>query len=212
MQEYYDEGDKSSFSLVLNGVALLNGYIGSNGLMNVQLEPVSAFLTDDKAATVTNVSSDLLHRRLGHLGKRYLKEMCDHNSMEESWKGVENKIPCVTCLKSKATQLPYNHTRPRASCFLENVHVDLSGIIRTKGLNQESYYALFCDDYFLYRHIYPLKTKDKFEVHNMFMNYVALAGRQTRQKGRKRKKNHCDQGTISDDRVWSPHFPVVSSM
>lgn len=86
---------------------------------------------------------------------------------------------CKICSLSKNTQLPYNHSRPRAKRFLENVHTDLSGIMRVKGMSNELYYILFCDDYSSYRHIFPLRSKTKEEVHEIFRTYIAVAERQT---------------------------------
>lgn len=164
MREHFDEGDNNSFSLVVKGLALFNGYIGTNGLMNIQLEPVSTSLSASFASSANDSSPELLHRRLGHVGKSYLRLMCKHKSVEENLEETEITTSCDICSMTKAIQLPYNHTRPRASCFLENVHVDLSGIIRTRGLNNEMYYAMFCDDYSSYRHIFALKSKEKTEV------------------------------------------------
>lgn len=51
--------------------------------------------------------------------------------------------------------------------------------MRTKGLRNEAYYILFCDDYSTYQHIYPLKSKEKCEVFDVFMMYIAVTERQT---------------------------------
>lgn len=56
VREYFDDGDNSSFSLVLNDVALFNGYIGSNGLMNVQLEPVSKIFSTVNVSNKSDVT------------------------------------------------------------------------------------------------------------------------------------------------------------
>lgn len=86
---------------------------------------------------------------------------------------------CEICLLSKGAKIPHNYTRPRATQHLENVHVYLSGIMPTQGLKNESYYILFTDDFSLYRHIYPVMTKSKEEVHEVFMADIARAERQT---------------------------------
>lgn len=103
-----------------------------------------------------------------------------------------NKTSCEVCSISKATKLPHRDTRPRSLKFLENVHVDLSGIIREKGLNREMYYILFCDDYSSYRHIFPLNDKTKESVFDVFKFYIALSERQT---GRKLIKFTLDRGS-----------------
>lgn len=62
---------------------------------------------------------------------------------------------------------------------LEKVHVDLSGTIRTKGLKNEMYYALFWDDFSSSCHIYFMQSKSKEEVFKVFTSYLSLAERQT---------------------------------
>lgn len=99
--------------------------------------------------------------------------------MERLPNSLTNLNDCDVCFLSKNTKTLHLSTRPRAFRHLENVHVDLSGIIRTKGLNNELYYALFCDDYSSYRHIYFLQSKTKEEVLSVFKVYLALAERQT---------------------------------
>lgn len=182
VREHFDDGNNSSFSLVLNGLALLNRYIGKNGLMNILINPVSTFKSNLRSPDTTDSDSQLHHRRLGHVGNKYLKIMETHNCVIGMNTGHGGDEDCSICSLSKSKQLPYANTRPQAIHFLENVHVDLSGIFRVKGLGNKSYYILFCDDYSSYRHIFPLKSKEKNEVYKCFMSYIALTERQTERK------------------------------
>lgn len=68
VREYFDEGDNQSFSLVVKGLALFNGYIGHNGLMNVTIEPVSPIHSSQDLDLETDFKTALVHRRLGHIG------------------------------------------------------------------------------------------------------------------------------------------------
>lgn len=107
--------------------------------MNVLIDPVSNFESTLRSPELTDSDSQLHHRRLGHIGNKYLKIMETRDcviGMNGGSGGVEN---CGICSLSKSKQIPYANTRPRAVQFLENVHVDLSGIIRVKGLGNESY-------------------------------------------------------------------------
>lgn len=188
VRELFDDTDMPSFSLVKGNLALFNGYIGSDNLMHLKLKPVS----HPSVSVVSLVTDpDLAHRRLGHLSNQYLKRMCENGSLEESCDATEYSTPCHICSLSKATKLPFNNTQPRSKQFLENVHVDLSGIMRTKGIGNESYYALFTDDYSCYRHIYPLSEKSKEEVCEAFKSYIAVSERQT---GCKLKQFTLDRG------------------
>lgn len=191
VREHFEDGDHSSFSLVIRGLATFNGYIGKNGLMNVLINPVSTLDTSSCAMATTDDKSQLHHRRLGHISDMYLNIMGSNECVD----GLEHKTlqngKCEICLLSKSKQLPYNHTRPRSQKFLENVHVDLSGIVRVKGLRNESYFAMFCDDYSSYQHIFPLKSKNKDEVFEVFRAYIALTERQT---GERLKQFTLDRG------------------
>lgn len=191
VRELYDEGDNSSFSLVLNGLAIFNGYIGSNGLMNILIKPVSTLEIFACVSTTTDNEHLLHHQHLGRIGRSYLEIMGDKDCVDGLATIAGRVINCNICHLSKSKQLPYNHTRPRAQKFLENVHVDLSGIIRHKSVRLESYYILFCDDYSAYRHIYPLKRKEKGEVHVVFISYIAMS---ERQPGERLKQFTLDRG------------------
>lgn len=105
--------------------------------------------------------------------------MKKHESVIGDLEVIDGKESCDVCHLSKGTKVPHNHTRPRSVRFLENVHTDLSGIMRTKGLENETYFILFTDDFSSYRHIFPRRDKTKEEVYDSFMSYIAVAERQT---------------------------------
>lgn len=163
-----------------NGVALFNGFIGDNNLMHVQLEPVSNnFDSPSVSLSRVDTNSYLQHLRLGHVSDRYLKLMINSGCVDGLEDVVGDNSDCEVCFRSKGTKLPFNHTRPRAQSYLENVHVDVSGIIRTKSLDSEIYYILFCDDKSAYWHIFGLVNRGKEEVFDVFKSYIALVERQT---------------------------------
>lgn len=188
VREMYDDHEPTSFALVKGDLAIFNGYIGTDNLMHLLLERVSP-RTLPSVSVVTD--SDIVHRRLGHLSNQYLEAMCQNNRVIGCWDMEDKSNWCDTCSLAKGTKIPHNHTRPRAVQFLENVHVDLSGIMQTTGLKNESYYILFTDDFSTYRHIYPLNDKTKEEVHEVFVSYIALSERQT---GCKLKQFTLDRG------------------
>lgn len=171
VRELYDDNDPSNFALVRWNLALFNGFIGSDNLIHLQLEQVSR---QPLLCVSTVTDSDLAHRCLGHVSRQYLNKMCRSGSVFECSSQDVSSKSCDIFSLSKGTALPYNHSRPRAANRLENVHVDLSEIIRTKGMNNESYYILFTDDHSSFRHIFPLSDKTKEEVHEGFVTYIAL--------------------------------------
>lgn len=181
VREVFDAEDPSCFALVKNGLAIFNGVILQNGLMNLAINSVSPLKITSTVPIKpsTHLCSSILHRRLGHISDTYLNKMIKHGSLDGVVTKPENVIGCDICPVSKNTKLPFNHSRPRALNFLENVHTDISGINQVKGLGNESYYILFCNDYSSYRHIYGLTERSKHEVYDVFKKYIALVERQT---------------------------------
>lgn len=99
--------------------------------------------------------------------------------------------------------MPFSSTRPRASTFLENVHVDLSGIVRTTAMNSEEYYIMFTDDYSSYRVTYGLPDKTSKTVYESFIKYIAFAERQT---GKRLKMFSLDGGGEFINNLLTPHL------
>lgn len=193
VREVFDDEDPSSFALVKNSLALFNGCIHENGLMNVVIEPVRPLSPTSTGSlqSSAHVCSSVLHRRLGHISKKYIDSMLKHGSLDGVSVSLNDVEDCDVCHVSKNTKLPFNHTRPRALKFLENVHVDISGINQIKSIAKESYYILFCDYYSSYCHIFGLIDQSKSEVHAVFKKYIALVERQT---GCKLKQFTLDRG------------------
>lgn len=75
-------------------------------------------------------------------------------------------LKCPVCPLAKGHRLPFPSTRPRAKTFLKNVHVDLSGIIRTTALNREEYYVMFTDNFSSYRVTYGIADKTARTVYD----------------------------------------------
>lgn len=105
--------------------------------------------------------------------------MCRQNSVEGCDIVGSTTRNCNICKLAEGTKLPFGHTRPRATSFLQDVHGDLSGIIRHKGLFNESYYILFTNNFSSYCHIYPLSDKTKEETFEVFKLYIAMSEQQT---------------------------------
>lgn len=160
-----NSNDSNIFALTINGRRLFNGFFSGN-LMVVKLNrfkvstPIPSYTNCDKLAT--NTSIQLLHELLGHVNKQYLRSMIVNRSVE----GLDVISPgslndCITCIKSKLQRLPFKDTRPRSTDLLQNVHVDLSSIVRSGCVDSSLYYILFTDDYSSYRFVYNLPSKNK---------------------------------------------------
>ena len=145
-------------------------------LFNPSLAVSSEGQARSSLATLAELRSfSLQHRRLGHLSNHYLQLMKDNTSVLDLLDEAGCMRDCTIFSLSKNTKKPHSGTRPRAKHFLENFHIDLSGIFRTPALGGEHYYVLFCDNVSMYRHTYGIKDKAKFSVLNVFEQYIALA-------------------------------------
>lgn len=176
--EVFDKSDPSKFSLVKNDLAIFNGFIGEDNLMHLQFESVFKISLPTEV-NATDSYSALLHCRLSHPSDTYLKIKLENRCVSGCGGGKMENVKCDTCMLAKSTKIPHNKTRPRAHKFLDNVHVDLSGIVCTEGLHRESYYMLFTDKYLSHRHIFPLASKTKEEVFDISKSYIAVSERQT---------------------------------
>lgn len=150
-----------------------------------------------------------LHYSLGHPSKEYMKRMMRMGFLEDviprDLKTNEMEIVsrCPVCPLAKGHRLPFSSTRPRADTFLENVHVDLSGIIRTTAVNKEEYYVMFTDDYSSYRVTYGLPDKTSETVFNCFVKFIAYSERQT---GKKVKMFSLDGGGEFINSLLTPYL------
>lgn len=149
--------------------------------MLMALKPVSTL--NSNSSNVENTHScELQHKQLGNLNHNYLNTMAKKESVIGICGTHGPAPPCVVCVKSKSRRLQFSGTRPRATIFLQNVHVDFSGINRVTGLSNESYYILFTDDFSTFNFIYGLSLKNKEHVIETFKNYIQVAERQTGRK------------------------------
>lgn len=127
-----------------------------------------------------NIDLSLLHRRLGHVNVSDIEKMIKNKAVTGIRTDVTSSRPCDTCLKCKASQLPYQSSNTRSTRRLELVHSDLCGPIATESLGGAKYFVTFVDDYSRYVWVYPIKFKD--EVVNTFKNWINEAERQTSEK------------------------------
>ncbi|KAI7962772.1 hypothetical protein MJO28_000866 [Puccinia striiformis f. sp. tritici] len=134
-----EPNNENRFEIVIGKEVFLCGRF-KNYLMIVRIEPVSNHHLFNKSQNEANMSeSELLHNRLGHLNDRYLSKT--------TGKSEEKVTNCDTCKLSKSTRLPFTGTRPKSCNPIDNLHIDLSGIIRIPGIFNYSYFMLIVDEF-----------------------------------------------------------------
>jgi transposase InsO family protein len=172
--EVANPNDPNKFIIAFDDQTFLRGrYV--NNLRVVQIEPVSNILNSHNTENTTDQCNSILdHNRLGHINPIYLKKTLGNE-------GNKNDNPCDTCQLSKSTKLPFSGTKPYTRNPLDNIHIDLSGIIRTSCIFNYSYFILVVDEYTRMKFIYFLKTKTKEEVFEAINSFILRAER------------HCDK-------------------
>ncbi|GBP45102.1 Retrovirus-related Pol polyprotein from transposon TNT 1-94 [Eumeta japonica] len=118
------------------------------------------------------VSSEVWHRRLGHVNSQYL------NKMQDAVEGltIDSKIDiskssCVACCEGKQSRLPFPKEGSRSTELLHIVHTDLCGPMENRSIGGSRYFMLFIDDFSRMTYIYFLKSKD--EALKCFQQYKA---------------------------------------
>lgn len=113
--------------------------------------------------------ADLWHRRLGHPGKSYLKQVC---KMVDGVGNIgDGDGLCEICVEGKQVKLPFHGTRKKATRPLERIHSDLCGPIAPTAYNGVRYFLTFLDDFSHFAVVYGLKEKS--EVFEYFKVYEA---------------------------------------
>lgn len=170
----------STFQVAKAGQVAFEGSLTeSSNLLTVKVRPINLPSTSIARACTDNAM--LLHRRLGHPNPRYLNDTVNRGTVGGD-KGhkiiIPSSLPCNACDLSKGHKIPHSHTRTRAAHPLDNIHLDLSGIIRTSALCGSTYYILFTDDHTSYRHVSGMPSKNAEAVFEKITQYIALVERQ----------------------------------
>ncbi|KAJ2943165.1 hypothetical protein O0L34_g18874 [Tuta absoluta] len=127
-----------------------------------------------------SLSSELWHRRLGHLSHRGVSTLSNIASgikLQPSQHGAAVK-ECVSCVEGKqAVQSFPRGVAKRATQLLELVHSDVCGPMPVCNIGGSTYLLTFTDDFS--RKIYGYLLKQKSEVLSKFKVFKATVEKQT---------------------------------
>lgn len=131
------------------------------------------------ASAVT--SSEIWHRRLGHVNSNYLNRMQDAvEGFTLDRKTNISKTSCIVCCEGKQSRLPFPHNGNRSEELLHTVHTDICGPFSNVSLGGSRYYILFVDDYS--RMIFVYFIKNKSDAFGCFQKYKAVVEKQINKK------------------------------
>lgn len=172
-------------------------FVGEGSLMFVGLNPVShPTLSTQRAFQINKTKLNQLavlklHYSLGHPSKEYVVRMwrlgLTGRKLPEGVQLLDFDIisKCCICPLAKNHQLPFKGARTRATDFLQNVHLDLSGIFRTPSTAKDHYYVLFTDDYSGFKVEYGSRSKNSEDIFEIIKDYIAYSERHTENKLKK---------------------------
>jgi Reverse transcriptase (RNA-dependent DNA polymerase) len=118
---------------------------------------------------VAPITTDLWHRRFGHLGQDATRDMLSQDfatgiTLPAPSASVPTK--CIPCLIGKSAQVPYQHNAKRASEVCELIHIDTCGPFPTPTPKKEQYFTIFLDDASNFGHTELLVAKsDSFPAY-----------------------------------------------
>ena len=98
---------------------------------------------------VTPITTDLWHRRFGHLGQDATRDMLSQDfATGITLPTHSTNVPtrCIPCLIGKSVQTPYQNNANRASEVCELIHIDTCGPFPTLTPRKEQYFTVFLDD------------------------------------------------------------------
>lgn len=181
------EGDSLDF--FKNGELLLtaaiNGNVGS--LNGTTLEN-----TETEAAYISKVDKELLHQRLGHIGKDRLETLMRQDLATGVLvkEGTELNDTCEHCIAGKQHRDPFPKlSANRSTELLGRIHSDLHGPLAVQTPAGYRYWITFIDDHSRYKEVTLLKHKsDAFQA---FKDFVAGSERKL---GTKVKELRDDKG------------------
>ena len=121
-------------------------------------------------STETALSTNLWHKRMGHMNYEALKTAGKAGTSRSPVLGIKlDSTPldtksCTGCLAGKSKQQTYNasQNRPQHSQFpIERIHSDLIGPIQTTSINGHHFTVTFTCDKTTHTWCFPLKSKDQ---------------------------------------------------
>jgi len=153
---------------------------------------------------------DELHRRLGHVGHEYIRQML-RKGLVTGVELDENSKPtfCESCEWGKKHRKPIQKERedPRPKAIGDEVHADVWGKAPVKTINGKEYSVNYTDGYMGSTRVYLMRTKDE-----AFTHYKAYEARLKTQHGVTIKVFHCDRGGEFMSDEFSRHLQKAGTI
>ncbi|UYV65495.1 hypothetical protein LAZ67_3004515 [Cordylochernes scorpioides] len=131
------------------------------------------------------------HKRLAHINENYMNMVLKGPMVYGfSCSPINNLEPCITCIQSKCTILPFKEIDLKQSTKpLDLIHMDLIGPFQHESIGRAIYVLNIVDD--LSRKIFPKFPKSKLETFAKLKEFIELI---ENIKGTKIKRIRSDNG------------------
>ena len=172
--------DAKTNDVILTGTMRNNLYY----LNNISRDTATEVPTKVYHTTNSEITLDLMHRRLGHLNKRSVQQLFKKNMVrgvtlsEKHLKATPSICEC--CVQGKMQRTPLPKVSSRKAKILNLVHSDLWGPAPVMSLGGKFYFISFTDDSARYSWTYYLHKKS--EAFEAFKAWHKEVERQTGQK------------------------------
>ena len=134
----------------------------------------------DGALATNGDSSDIWHRRLGHLSGPNMSRL---SNMVTGYSNPDHDSRnCHVCKMAKMVRKPSKtSTNPKAKHPMDLIHLDVV-VVSTEGLNGEKYILVMTDDCTNTKFVFPMKSKGSLEIWEKFKAWMPWAERMTDRK------------------------------
>jgi hypothetical protein len=121
---------------------------------------------------VAKSTSQLWHRRLGHLSNKVLSYLSNNVSEICS----SNSEQCLVCPLAKQTRIPFPTSHISSIAPFALIHVDIWGGYRTSSINGAHYFLTIVDDYTRCTWVYLMQHKS--EARSLLQSFINLVENQ----------------------------------
>jgi transposase InsO family protein len=195
------EGFTTTFQ---NGLAHIT-HAGSVLLVGRKVDNLYHLELADRRHQQVNVAltSDTLHKRLGHFALRKIRRMGDVvlGLDAKILHGLPEKINCEACVQAKSKRTSFPPSQSRTGAILELLHMDLAGPSDIQSIGGNRYILVIVDDYSRYYHIELLRSKS--DAFDSARKWIALQERRT---GSTVKAIRSDNGGEFVSREWTDYY------
>jgi hypothetical protein len=150
-----------------------------------------------------HVTSDVIHKRLGHFAARKLKRLFSLvDGLDEIAVGkLPLVINCESCICATSKRSAFPLSKTVVSRILELLHMDLAGPAEVTSLGAKRYMLIIADDHSRYYHTILLNRKS--EAFDRAKEWIALQERRT---GLKVKRIRTDGGGEFVGAAWKSYY------